>query len=50
MKKIILSLIIATTFVLTSCASQQKMSSIGNGTDQYKESPCACEPIPMPNV
>jgi len=29
-------------FALAACSSGEKSHSIGSGTDDYKESPCAC--------
>lgn len=48
MKKLIFSLLIVAS--LSACSSMQNVHGIGSGTDQYKQSPCACLLITQPNI
>lgn len=41
--------ILALLTVLSACSTAQCVKGIGNGTDSYKLSPCACLPIEQPN-
>lgn len=42
--------IMALLTVLSACSATQSVKGIGNGTDSYKLSPCACLPIEQPNL
>ncbi len=46
MKKLIILTLLS---VLTACSTSQSVKGIGSGTDNYKESPCACLIIKQPN-
>lgn len=40
-----LTIAILSLLILGACSSSEKSHSIGRGTDDYKESPCACVEI-----
>lgn len=44
-----MKLLTVVTLVLTlaACAAPREMPRNGNGTDEMKLSPCACDPIPF---
>lgn len=48
MKKVIFSVMVILS--LGACSSAQNIHGIGSGTDQYKQSPCACLLITQPNI
>ena len=45
MRKCLMAVAVMT--VLAGCATREKGADIGGGTDDYKESPCACAEIPQ---
>lgn len=44
---VVVAAVVLLAGILGGCAAQEKGPGIGSGTDDYKQSPCACRQVPQ---